>query len=337
MKLIKELRDIVIGFYKALKNGQVPNGQSKQSSPDNPDKDNTDEDSEAPVNEYEKLLIIAEGENRTHIAVNINILLIHFLILIFQVEQQMKMKIDDYEQKVNELEAINEQLNQKIENLEKDLHKYNTLEKTEKKESAEITKLKYDIGQTRTLLKSYEDQNLKMAELEKKLRNIHTKHDREIKLVEEKYKEVINKIIYSILFILTYSSLHIHSYLQKIKTYERTISQYKELHQISNQNKQRSISATHRESKDPTKDIDLSSNNIEEAKSDKVHQKLSHQTVLQNRTSSKEKISFRSTSAHKPEVKTNPCPFNSSRGHAKTNKLDQYKKLLDKKIEEVTY
>jgi len=83
MKLIKELRDIVIGFYKALKNGQVPNGQSKQSSPDNPDKDNTDEDSEAPVNEYEKLLIIAEGENRTHIAVNINILLIHFLILIF--------------------------------------------------------------------------------------------------------------------------------------------------------------------------------------------------------------------------------------------------------------
>jgi len=125
----------------------------------------------------------------------------------------MKMKIDDYEQKVNELEAINEQLNQKIENLEKDLHKYNTLEKTEKKESAEITKLKYDIGQTRTLLKSYEDQNLKMAELEKKLRNIHTKHDREIKLVEEKYKEVINKIIYSILFILTYSSLHIHSYL----------------------------------------------------------------------------------------------------------------------------
>ena len=99
------------------------------------------------------------------------------------------MKIDDYEVKVDELESQMEQLTQKNKTLEKELINYKTIECPEKKEN-EINKLKNDIGQTKQLLKAYEDQNLKMAELEKKLRNIKLLHGKEIKMIEEKYKEV---------------------------------------------------------------------------------------------------------------------------------------------------
>lgn len=39
------------------------------------------------------------------------------------------------------------------------------------------------------ILKSYEEQALKISELEKKLRNQNTKHEKEMKNVEEKYKD----------------------------------------------------------------------------------------------------------------------------------------------------
>ena len=41
------------------------------------------------------------------------------------------------------------------------------------------------------IIKSYEDQSVKTAELEKKLKNIFAKHEKELKNLEEKYEEKI--------------------------------------------------------------------------------------------------------------------------------------------------
>jgi hypothetical protein len=54
------------------------------------------------------------------------------------------------------------------------------------------------------ILKSYEEQSLKLSELEKKLRNQNTKHEKEMKVLEDKYKE-------------------------KIKTFSKKLSSYEEM------------------------------------------------------------------------------------------------------------
>jgi hypothetical protein len=41
------------------------------------------------------------------------------------------------------------------------------------------------------IIKSYEDQSLKMSEIEKKMKNINARHEKEIKNLEEKYQEKI--------------------------------------------------------------------------------------------------------------------------------------------------
>ncbi len=56
--------------------------------------------------------------------------------------------------------------------------------------SEEIENYKIEIEQLTKLLKSYEDQNLKKSELERKLRIINSKHEKEIKTVENSYREV---------------------------------------------------------------------------------------------------------------------------------------------------
>ena len=60
----------------------------------------------------------------------------------------------------------------------------------DKKES-EIGNLKSEIQNLKHILKSYEDQAIKLSDLEKKLRNQNTKHEKEMKSLEEKYKEKI--------------------------------------------------------------------------------------------------------------------------------------------------
>ena len=200
IKLIKQLKNIVIEFYKSLTMksqnniSNAPNSRSNSPEKINPNRDiegasiSTSDENDPPMNEYERLLITAEAENRAHIAV----------------EQQMKMKIDDYEMRVSELETQLEEINVRLNNTEKELSKYTS--KSNEKENTkdnEINKLKSDIGQTRQLLKSYEDQSLKMTDLEKKLRNIKNIHEKDLKMIEEKYKEVIFFIIY----IKTYSQI----------------------------------------------------------------------------------------------------------------------------------
>lgn len=43
----------------------------------------------------------------------------------------------------------------------------------------------------RQLLKSYEDQNLKLVEMEKKLKNQNMKYEKHLKEIEEKFNEII--------------------------------------------------------------------------------------------------------------------------------------------------
>lgn len=51
--------------------------------------------------------------------------------------------------------------------------------------------MKNEIQNLKQILKSYEDQALKLSELEKKLRNQNTRHEKEMKEIEEKYKDKI--------------------------------------------------------------------------------------------------------------------------------------------------
>jgi hypothetical protein len=60
--------------------------------------------------------------------------------------------------------------------------------------SSEVSCLKNEIGNLKLLLKSYEDQNLKLAELEKKLKTQNLKHDSEMKLLQDNYKMKIKHL-----------------------------------------------------------------------------------------------------------------------------------------------
>ncbi len=62
------------------------------------------------------------------------------------------------------------------------------------KRDQEIQNLKLEILQNNKLLKSYEENSLKMTELEKKLRNQNTKHEKDIKIYAEKIKALNKKI-----------------------------------------------------------------------------------------------------------------------------------------------
>jgi hypothetical protein len=53
--------------------------------------------------------------------------------------------------------------------------------------------LKTEIKNLKQILKSYEDQNLKLTEMEKKLRSANAKHEKDMKSIEEKYKEKIKQ------------------------------------------------------------------------------------------------------------------------------------------------
>jgi hypothetical protein len=66
----------------------------------------------------------------------------------------------------------------------------NFYKKNDKKEN-EIYALKLEINNLKQVIKSYEDQNLKLAEMEKKLKNQNLKFEKQIKALEDKYKERI--------------------------------------------------------------------------------------------------------------------------------------------------
>lgn len=56
----------------------------------------------------------------------------------------------------------------------------------------EITNYKKEIENLNKIIKTYEDHNLKIVDLEKKIRLIKVKHEKEIKEIEILYKEKIN-------------------------------------------------------------------------------------------------------------------------------------------------
>jgi hypothetical protein len=51
--------------------------------------------------------------------------------------------------------------------------------------------MKSEILNLKQIIKSYEDQALKLSDLEKKLRNQNTRHEKEMKEIEDKYKDKI--------------------------------------------------------------------------------------------------------------------------------------------------
>lgn len=59
------------------------------------------------------------------------------------------------------------------------------------KKDDEIQNLKNSVNNLKQILKSYEEQSLKMSDLEKKLRSQNVKHEKELKLIEDKYAEKI--------------------------------------------------------------------------------------------------------------------------------------------------
>jgi len=68
--------------------------------------------------------------------------------------------------------------------------KYNT--PNDDKKDYEINELKKEVLNYKQILKSYEDQNLKISELEKKLRYQNIKNEKEIKTLESNYEQKIN-------------------------------------------------------------------------------------------------------------------------------------------------
>ncbi len=71
---------------------------------------------------------------------------------------------------------------------------------SEDKKDTEINELKQEVSNCKQILKSYEDQNLRLSELEKKLRNQNIKNEKEIKTLEANYMEKINSLNKKILF-----------------------------------------------------------------------------------------------------------------------------------------
>ncbi len=58
-----------------------------------------------------------------------------------------------------------------------------------KKRESEIASLKLEIHNQKQVIKSYEDQSVKLSDLEKKMKNMNSKHEKEIRVIEEKYRD----------------------------------------------------------------------------------------------------------------------------------------------------
>ena len=71
------------------------------------------------------------------------------------------------------------------------MNQFKTFDAMDKKD-VEIAQQKTEINNMKQIIKSYEDQSLKMSELEKKMKNLVTKHEKDIKNLEEKYQEKLS-------------------------------------------------------------------------------------------------------------------------------------------------
>ena len=73
----------------------------------------------------------------------------------------------------------------------------------------EIQNLKDSVENLKQILKSYEEQSMKMSDLEKKFRSQNIKHEKELKLIENKYAD-------------------------KVKILDKNISYYEEILKLNN-------------------------------------------------------------------------------------------------------
>lgn len=112
--------------------------------------------------------------------------------------ESLQSKIEDLEKQVNESKSKSPQLNNikpspnkvNLHNFENEINNYKNEINAHK---IEIDKNKIEILQLNKLIKTYEEHNLKIPELEKKNKTIKLKHQKEIKDIEEYYKERISK------------------------------------------------------------------------------------------------------------------------------------------------
>lgn len=62
------------------------------------------------------------------------------------------------------------------------------------KKDEEIQSLKSSISNLKQILKSYEEQSLKMSDIEKKFRSQNASHEKELKIIEERYNDKIKSL-----------------------------------------------------------------------------------------------------------------------------------------------
>lgn len=139
------------------------------------------------LNEYEELLRQSEANVRNHI----------------RIQHQLKLHTENLKYRIEELERSKSELKKVVKSLQEQLLQVSKAkadnESIDKKEK-EIKNLTSELENMKTILTSYETQNLKITEMEMKLRSQNIKHEKEIKSMEEKSKEEIsylNKIISS--------------------------------------------------------------------------------------------------------------------------------------------
>jgi len=106
----------------------------------------------------------------------------------------MKIYSDSLQDKIDEFEKSKIGYKEKIKSLAEQVKKSSGSSDKPDKRDQEIQSLKLEILQNNQLLKSYEENNLKMSELEKKLRMQNHKHEKDLKAVEEKYTEKIKSL-----------------------------------------------------------------------------------------------------------------------------------------------
>ncbi len=88
----------------------------------------------------------------------------------------------------------------------------------------EINELKKEVSNYKHILKSYEDQNLKISDLEKKLRIINIKNEKDNKSIENIYDEKIRSLNQKISFLEEKLKLnHNQSYKSLIRKQDDTL------------------------------------------------------------------------------------------------------------------
>ncbi len=105
--------------------------------------------------------------------------------------ESLQSKIEDLEKLITDLKTKNSQANSNS-SLNKQLRPSSSKSKSENFD-AEINNYKNEISHLNQLVKKYEEHNLKIPDLEKKIKMQKLKHEKELKDIEVYYKEKIKK------------------------------------------------------------------------------------------------------------------------------------------------